>query len=53
MMSSSTGSGTARRHRRSKRILGHAHVSTTELYTHLLVDDVLAAHRRASPVDHL
>lgn len=33
-----------------KRILGHDHVSTTELYVHLVTDDLRAKHAAASPM---
>jgi integrase/recombinase XerC len=36
-----------------QRILGHEHLSTTEIYLHLAGEDVLAAHRAASPASKL
>ena len=33
-----------------QRILGHSSVSTTEIYLHLLNDDVIRDHRQVSPI---
>ena len=33
-----------------QRILGHASVSTTEIYLHLVADDVIRDHRQVSPI---
>ena len=33
-----------------QRILGHSRVSTTEIYTHLVIDDVIRDHRQVSPI---
>ena len=33
-----------------QRILGHSRISTTEIYTHLVNDDVIRDHREVSPI---
>ncbi|MGH3089120.1 MAG: tyrosine-type recombinase/integrase [Rubrobacteraceae bacterium] len=39
--------------RHVQEILGHAHVQTTEIYTHLAIPDLLEAHQRTHPRGHL
>ena len=35
--------------RHLQELLGHARIDTTETYTHLSIEDLVAAHRRAHP----